>query len=152
MLVLPVGLSVITNDPVCKSRRRALSIRRGDLSVQRVVETLEETVAEVHVANWVDSLGELNAAGELAVSVGPFVLDALHVPLVDDDDDSFVGALVDGSEEILVALVDEDLLEAGEEDRNVLDVPVDEVRVDALLGELVGLRLLLTVDQLPGFL
>lgn len=151
MLVLPVGLSVITDDPVCECGWSSLGVGCGDFSVQCVVETLEETVAEVHVANWIDSFRELNATGDLSVSVGPFVLDTLHVPLVDNDDDFFIRALVDGGEEILITLVNEDLLEAWEEDGNVLDVPVDEVRVCALLCELVGLRQLLTLNQLLSF-
>jgi hypothetical protein len=52
----------------------------------------------------------------LTVSVGPFVLNTLHVPLVDDDNNSLVFAGVNLSEEILVSLVDKDGLELREED------------------------------------
>lgn len=45
VFVLPVGFSVITNDPVSIGRGSTLGVRRGDLSVERVVESLEETFA-----------------------------------------------------------------------------------------------------------
>lgn len=119
--------------------------------MERVVETLEETVTEVHVANWIDSFRELNTAWELAVPVGPLVLDTLHVPLVDNDDNFLFRALINSLEEILIPLVHEDLLEAREVDVSVLDVPVDEVRVHALLRELIGLGVLLAIDQVNLF-
>lgn len=136
MLVLEVGLSVVTDDPVCVRRWGAARVGGRDLSVQGVVQPLEQTVSEVEVADWVDAFWEVHAPGVLAVSVGPVVLDALHVELVDDYHDSLLWAAVDGLKEVIVPLVDEYALELGEVDVQVLDEPVDHVRVQALLSEL----------------
>lgn len=68
------------------------------------------------------------------------MLNALHVPLVDDGDDSLVGAGVNHLEEILVLFVDENALELGEVNGHGLDVPVDLVLIQALLGKLRWLR------------
>lgn len=84
--------------------------------MQVVVESLEKTITEVHVTNWVDTFREGHTSWQLTVSVGPFVLNTLHVPLVDDDNNSLVVARVNLSEEILVSLVDKDGLELREED------------------------------------
>ena len=54
------------------------------MAVQVVVQPLEETFSQVHVANGVN-IFELNGAGDLSVPVGPVVFNALHVPLVDQD-------------------------------------------------------------------
>jgi hypothetical protein len=55
--------------------------------VQGVVETLEKTLAQVHITDGVDGLSEDNGAGELTVAIAPVVLDTFQVPLVDEDDD-----------------------------------------------------------------
>lgn len=56
--------------------------------MEAVVESLEKTVSEIHIADWVDALWEVDASWELTVSGSPVVLDSFHVPLVDDNDDS----------------------------------------------------------------
>jgi predicted glycosyl hydrolase (DUF1957 family) len=43
---------------------------------------LEETFAQIHVADGVDTLWELNRTRKLSVSVTPVVLNAFQVPLV----------------------------------------------------------------------
>ena len=136
MLVLEVGLSVVTDDPVGIGGWGTARFGRVDLSVQGVVQPLEQTVSEVKVSDWVDAVWEVDAPGVLAVSVGPVVLDAFHVELVHDYNDPLFWALVDGLEEILVSLVDEYALELGEVNIGVLDEPIDHVWVQALLSEL----------------
>ena len=84
--------------------------------MQVVVESLEQTFAQVHVANGVDTLRELNGARNLTVAVGPMVLNSFHVPLVDENDNLVTLSLIDFCEQILVSLIDQDLLDLGEED------------------------------------
>ena len=66
------------------------------------------------------------------------VLDTLDMPLVDEDNDLLALGLVDGLEDVLIALVNEDLLDLREEDVARSNVPVDKMLVKAFLGE--GLR------------
>ena len=103
--------------------------------MERVVESLEQTLAQVHISDWVDGLGEDYRAGELTVAVAPVVLDTLEMPLVHEDDNLLTGALINLSEEILIALVNKNFLQSGEEDLSALDVPVDQVLIKALLCE-----------------
>ena len=58
VFVLPVGLSMVTDDPVGVGRGCSLRVRRGNLSVQRVVESLEETLTQVHITDGVDGISE----------------------------------------------------------------------------------------------
>ena len=60
VLVLPVRLSVITNNPVCVCGWSSSDVGGGDLSVQIVVQSLEKTLAQVQVSNRVDALRENN--------------------------------------------------------------------------------------------
>lgn len=68
------------------------------------------------------------------------MLDSLHVPLVNDDYDFLVVALVDGRKEVIISLVNKDSLEFREEDIHALDVPVKHVLINTLLGELSWFR------------
>ena len=125
MLVLEVGLSVVTNDPVGVGGGCAVfGLSRFDLSVQIVVEPVEETLAQVHVTDRVDALAEFDTAGDLAVAVSPVVLNALHVPLVDNDDHFLATGPVNLSKEVRVALIDHDLFDSGEEGVRRLNEPV----------------------------
>lgn len=63
------------------------------------------------------------------------MFDTFHVPLVDNCDDLLALGVVDVDEEVLVTLVYEDLLHAGEVDINSLNVPVDKVGVKAFLSK-----------------
>lgn len=120
--------------------------------MKSVVQPLEQTVLKVHVSDGVDALGEVHASWQLTVSGGPLVLDALHVPLVDHGNNALLRAAVDVLEEILVSLVDEDALVLWEVDVESLDVPVNQVGVQALLGELMRLRIVKTGDNLLPFI
>jgi hypothetical protein len=50
--------------------------------VERVVQTLEETLAEVHIANWVNRLCEDDTTRKLTIAVAPVVLNTFEMPLV----------------------------------------------------------------------
>lgn len=101
--------------------------------MQVVVETLEQTIAQVHVSNRINSLSELHTSWHLTVSVSPLMLNTLHVPLVYNDDNLLLRAFINGLEKILVTLIHENLLESWEEDVQVLNVPVDKIWVGTLL-------------------
>jgi hypothetical protein len=135
VLILPVGFSVIANDPVSVCRGCSTGVCRCDLSANVVVEAFEQTLAEVHVTNGVDWLTEVNSAGQLSIARAPVVLNALQVPLIDEHDDLLTLRLVDQLEQILVSLVNEDFLDLREEDLSGLNVPVDEVLIKTLLSE-----------------
>lgn len=81
-----------------------------------VIDSLEQTFSQVQITNWVDGFGEVNRSWELTVSVAPVMLDSFQMPLIDYCDDDISFALIDGLEEILISLVNEDILEFGEED------------------------------------
>jgi len=95
--------------------------------VQVIVETLEETIAQVHISNRINTFREVHTSWQLAVSVSPLVLNTLHMPLVHNNDNLFLRALVNSREKILVSLINENLLEPWEEDVQVLNHPVDKV-------------------------
>ena len=101
--------------------------------MQVVVETLEETIAQVHVSDRINTLREVHTSWHLAVSVSPLMLNTLHMPLVYNNDNLFFRAFIDGLEKILVSLIDENLLESGEVDVQILDEPVNKIRVSTLL-------------------
>ena len=81
-----------------------------------VVKALEETLAQVHVANGVNSLGELNRTGKLTVSVAPVVLNSLQMPLIDEHHDLISRGFVYFGEKLFVFLINKDLLKFGEKD------------------------------------
>lgn len=109
MLILEVRLSVVTNDPVRIRAWLLTAVTSRDMSVQVVVQPVEQTFSQRHVTNWVDVL-ELDRAGNLTISMGPFMLDAFHVPLVNDGDNGITLCLVDLLEEVLVTVIHEDFL------------------------------------------
>ena len=116
---------MITDDPVSVSRRRTgLLVCCCNLSVKVVVESIKKTLAEVHVTNWVYSLGEVDAARHLAIAMSPVMLNALHVPLVDQNDNLLSIALVNHFEEIIITFINKYLLHLGEVEVARLDVPV----------------------------
>jgi hypothetical protein len=63
------------------------------------------------------------------------VLDTLHMPLVNNNNDFLAFGIVDFFKKLLVLLVNTDSLPLGEESRHSLNIPVDEVLVHALFGE-----------------
>jgi len=135
VFILPVGLSVIANDPIGIGCGTALSVRTGNLSVDVVEQTLEKTFTQVHVTDGVNWLSEVYTAGQLAVTVAPMVLDALQMPLVYDDNDTSAFALVDLLEQVFIAFVNENLLQPWEEYIRALNVPVDQMLIETLLRE-----------------
>ena len=83
--------------------------------MESVVESLEKTVLEVHVTDWVNAFWEVNTSWHLTVSMGPVVLDTLHVELVANNDDFLGRGSIDLSEKVFVTLINKDLLESWEE-------------------------------------
>jgi len=83
--------------------------------VQVIVQALEQALAEIHIANWIDSLREINAARHLSVPVSPVMLDSFHVPLIHNDNNLFTLSIVNLSEQVLVSLINNDLFHLGEE-------------------------------------
>lgn len=79
------------------------------------------------------------------------MLDAFHMPLVDNDHNLFLWALVDGLEEILVTFINENLFDSWEEDVNILNVPIDHVGIDALLRKLGWLGVVHSIDHIIPF-
>ena len=104
--------------------------------MQSIVESFEETGLQIHVSYGVDSFGENHASWHLSISVGPAVLNSLHVELVHYHHDSLFRALVDPLEHVLFSPVNENLLESREENIEALNMPVDQILVEALLCEL----------------
>lgn len=98
-----------------------------------VVEALEETIAKIHVSDWIDTFWEVHTSWHLTVSVGPFMLNALHMPLVDNHNNFFLRALIDSLEKVIVSLVYENLLKPWEVDLNVLNIPVHDIWVSTIL-------------------
>ena len=66
------------------------------------------------------------------------MLDAFHVPLVNEYNYLLALGSVYLSKEVLISLVNKDLLELGEENVSTLDEPVDGVHIEALLRESLG--------------
>ena len=79
---------MVTNDPVSICGRGSSGVRASNLSVKIIVHTLEETLSQIHIANWVDGLLEYDTARELTISVAPVVLDTLKMPLVNNNNNS----------------------------------------------------------------
>jgi hypothetical protein len=115
MFVLPVGLSVITNDPVGVGNWGTPGVSGGNFSVQRVVESLEQTILQVHVSDRVDAFWECDTSWHLSVSMSPVVLDTLHMMLVDDNDNFLMLRLINLRENIIISVIDKDLLEFRQE-------------------------------------
>ncbi len=115
--------------------------------MERVVKSLEETLAQVHITNGVDGICEHYRAGHLTIAIAPVMLDSLKMPLINKNDNFLCRALINLCEEILITLVHKDFLKSGEEDLSRLGVPVDQMLIETLLGEdlRIGLGNLLTV-------
>lgn len=109
--------------------------------MQVVVQSLEQTITKVHVTDWVDSFWEVHTSWHLTVSVGPFMLDSLHMPLVYNNNDSLVVAGVNLSEEVFISLVDKNSLEFREKDIHRLNIPVHKVGVKTFFGKLCRFRI-----------
>jgi len=70
-----------------------------------VVQYLEQTISEIHIADWVDSFLEIYTSWQLSVSVGPLVFDTFHVPLIYYYDNFLMRAFIDFLEQIFVFLI-----------------------------------------------
>ena len=142
MFVLEVGLSVITNNPIGISGWSRLDVGRGNFSVEVVIKSLEKTVSEIHIANWVDALWEMHASWELTVPGGPVVFDSFHVPLVYNDNNLLLWSWVNLLEEIFISLIDKYSLQLWEVNIEILNKPVDFILIETFLRILGSSRVL----------
>ena len=127
---------MITNDPISVSRRcTRLLVSCCNFSVKIVVQPIKQTLAEVHVSNWIYSIREFDTARNLAIAMGPVMLNALHVPLVDNNDNFVSLSLVNLLKEIIITFINENLLHLWEENVTCLDEPVHIGSIQALFGE-----------------
>ena len=80
-----------------------------------VVQPIKQTFAEVHVANWIDSFREFDTTRNLSIAMSPVMLNALHVPLIDYNNNFVSLSCVNHFKEILITFINENLLHLGEE-------------------------------------
>ena len=99
----------------------------------RVPQTLVKTFAQVHVTDRVNAFNEFNGSGQLAVPVAPVVLDALQMPLVDNNDNFLALCAVNFVEKLFITLIDANSLPLGEEIGHGCNIPVHEVLIHTLL-------------------
>lgn len=92
--------------------------------MKSIIETLEETITEIHVTNWVNTLWELYTSWHLTIPVSPLMLYSFHMPLVHNNNDFLFLAFVNCFEKILVSLVNENTFVSWEENVHVLDIPI----------------------------
>jgi hypothetical protein len=136
VFILEVRLSVITNNPIGISGWSRFNVCRGNFSVKVVVKSLEKTVSEIHITNWVDALWEVDASRKLTVSGCPVVLNSFHVPLVDNDNNFFLRCGIDMFEKIFISFVDEYSFQLWEVNIKILNVPVDLVLIETFFRKL----------------
>ena len=61
-----------------------------NLSLEGIPEHVKETSSEIHVSNRVDGLVEMDASGLLSIPCTPHVFNSFHMPLIHNDNNSFV--------------------------------------------------------------
>lgn len=125
---------MVTNNPVSVGRGLLSTVTSSDVSVEIVVEAVEETLFEVHVADGVD-VHEFDGARHLSVASSPVVFDSFHVHLVDHNHNLVALSVLNLGEEVFVTLVNEDLFEFREENIAALDEPVHVVSIHTFLRE-----------------
>jgi hypothetical protein len=86
---------MITNNPISFSDWGSFDICRSNLSMKGIVKSLEKTISQVQITDWVNSILEVYASWHLAVSGSPLMLDTFHMPLVDHNYDSLLWAFID---------------------------------------------------------
>lgn len=92
--------------------------------MQRIVESLKQTISEIHIANWVYSFCEMNASWKLSIRVCPFMFNTFHMPLIDNDNNSLSITFINFLEKILISIINENALEFWEENICSLDKPI----------------------------
>jgi len=135
VFVLPVRLAMVSDNPVRISGRLLATMSSSDVSMEVVVEAIEETFSKVHISDGVNAFGEFYRARNLAEAGSPVVFDSFHVHLVDDNNDFVTFGLLNLGEEVFVTLINENFFELREENIGGLDVPVHHVGVNAFLRE-----------------
>jgi len=151
MFVLPVGFSVITNDPVGVGNWGSLSVCWSNFSVEGVVKSLEKTVLQVHISDWVDTIWEWNTSWNLSISSSPLVLDTFHMPLIDNNNNFLMRRLINLLKKIIISFFNKDFFELWEENIHWLNIPVDQVWIKTLFRELMWLSIVKSIDGLNSF-
>ena len=99
---------------------------------------MEQTLSKVQVSNRVDSVFEDNRARKLTIPMAPVMLNSFHMPLVYNNNDFLSFTVVDVGKQILISFVNENLFNSREKDVKVLNVPVDQMLIEAFLSESSG--------------
>ena len=66
MLILPVGLSMVTNDPVSICGWISFGTLGSNLSVQVVIGCIDEIFSQFHVSNRVDVFSQFKPSADFA--------------------------------------------------------------------------------------
>jgi len=152
MFVLPVGFSVVTNDPIGVSNWSTSCVCGRNFSMESIVQSLEKTVLQVHISDRVNSIWECDTSWHLSISVSPVVLDSFHVPLVDDNNYFLGSRFINSCKKVVVSLINKDSFEFWEENTQRLNVPVDKVRVKTFFTELRWLSVVKSRDGFVSFI
>lgn len=136
MLILPVGFSVITNNPIGISYWSTTNISRFDFPVKSIVESLEKTISKIHVSNWIYAFWETNASWELSIPMSPFMLNTFHMPLINNSNNFLFRTSIDLFEKVFITLINENLLEFWEVNISVLNIPVNQMWVKTFFSVL----------------
>ena len=107
---------MVPYDPVTIGRRSGSGVCACNFSLQVVEESLEQSISEVHIANWIDFSINENRSRGLTVVGAPMMLDYFHVPLVCDNNNLFGFCFVNELKELSVSLVNKDFFHLWEED------------------------------------
>jgi len=76
------------------------------------------------------------------------MLNSLHVPLVNDNNNFFMLWFIDDSEKIIISLVDKDFFVFWEENIHRLDIPVNQMRIKTFLWKLRWFAVVKSSDSL----
>lgn len=123
---------MVANDPVCICCGVTFLLSRGNFSVEVIVESLEKTLAQIHVSDRVNTFWEFNRAGHLSIAMTPLMLNSFHMPLIDEHNDFLAFCFVNLLEQLFISLIYEKFLVLIEKNVHALDVPVYLMRVHTL--------------------
>ena len=148
MFVLPIGFPVITNNPIGICNWGSLSVGWSNFSMKSIVKSLEQTILQIHISDWIYTIWEWNTSWYLTISLSPVMLNSLHVPLVNDNNNFFMLWFINDSEKIIISLVDKDFFVFWEENIHRLDIPVNQMRIKTFLWKLRWFAVVKSSDSL----